>query len=91
MKPIHQIIVNRIEASRFTHQETTAVHTVAAAEMTLARMAATAPEGGAYDKTEVTLLFTDGTFCQLRVDLNRKHMAGYDLTAHHARFVAARG
>jgi hypothetical protein len=44
----------------------------AALDHALARIAARAPEGGAYDKTYVTLFLEDGATYEARIDVTRK-------------------
>jgi hypothetical protein len=62
--------------------------TLASAEAVLKRGARTCPEGGAYDKHDFVIAFSDGEKYEGRIDLKRKHATtGYSITDHVVRFV----
>jgi len=65
---------------------TVVVPTLEEASRVLGRWARTAPEGGCYDKCDFAVTWADGEKYEGRVDLEHKHVGGYDLLGHMRDF-----
>jgi hypothetical protein len=75
-----KIILERVEG--FAHECTRETFdNFAAATVQINRWARTAPDGGAYDKTDCEVYLSDDLAFHFRLDLQRKH-AGADFHAH---------